>query len=104
MALFCPDYPGAILLIDAPQTKPGRMQTVFKIHKIYLCLIFTSIEECATPVPSILEECPSPPSYIFTSSPVRRQDSLHRSASCILDEEESGPGDDIYIQPSLAAL
>ena len=96
MAPFSPDYPGPILFLDAPLTQPGQMQTVFKIHKIYLCLIFTSIEECATPVPSILEECPSPPSYIFTASPVRRQDSLHRSASCILDEEESGPGEVIF--------
>ena len=115
MAPFCPDFPGAILFLQTPP-----MQTLFKIHKIDLTV--SSIEECATPVPSILEECPSPPSsynIIPTSSPAesppssiglphnsspgesppsyifRRQDSIHQSpsASCILDEEEPGPGD-----------
>ena len=109
MAPFCPDFQGAIFFL----------QTLFKIHKIDLTV--SSIEECATPVPSILEECPSPPSsynIIHTSSPAesppssigphnsspgesppsyifRRQDSIHQSpsASCILDEEEPGPGD-----------
>ena len=37
-------------------------------------LIMCSIEECATPIPSIFEECPSPPSCNLGQAPQKKQD------------------------------
>ena len=37
-------------------------------------LIICSIEECATPIPSIFEECPSPPSCSLGQAPQKKQD------------------------------
>ena len=51
-------------------------------------LIMCSIEECATPIPSIFEECPSPPSCNLGQAPQKKQDK---------EDKESSPSPPSYI-------
>ena len=101
MAHFCRDYQGGdicnIFLQTIYMRTIGALQRYFPRSKINQRLIICSIEECVTPVPSILEECPSPPSYIFT--PGRRQESVLQSPpdSCNLDEKEADCAGDYHL-------
>ena len=57
-----------------PLVRPLQVRAFSGLQRSLLKLIICSIEECATPIPSIFEECPSPPSCNLGQAPQKKQD------------------------------